>query len=48
MPGDPPELIANVDKIHNTLSWTPKYDDLDVIVTTAIDWERKLLSKKAA
>ncbi len=46
--GDPPELIANVDKIHNTLSWTPKFDDLDVIVTTAIDWERKMLANKAA
>jgi UDP-glucose 4-epimerase len=46
--GDPPELIANVDKIHNTLSWTPRYDDLDVIVTTAIDWERKLLERRAA
>lgn len=46
--GDPPELIANVDKIHNTLDWTPKYDDLEVIVTTAIEWEKKMLADKAA
>jgi len=26
--GDPPELIANVDKIHATLEWTPKHDNL--------------------
>lgn len=46
--GDPPELIANVDKIHRTLDWTPKFDDLDTIVTTAINWEKHLLSKRKA
>ncbi len=46
--GDPPELIANVDKIHQTLQWTPQYDDLETIVRTAIDWERRLLEKSAA
>ena len=45
--GDPPELIANVDKIHKTLEWTPRYDDLEVIVSTAIDWERKLQQRAA-
>lgn len=43
--GDPPSLIAAVDKIHNTLSWQPKYDDLDVIVRTSIEWEKTLLKK---
>jgi len=46
--GDPPELIANVDKIHNTLDWVPQFDDLEKIVSTAIAWERKLLDKHAA
>ena len=46
--GDPPELIANVDKIHKTLDWTPKYDDLDKIVATAINWEKHLLKKNRA
>jgi len=46
--GDPPELIANVDKIRNTLDWTPKYNDLETIVKTAIDWERHLLKRNAA
>ena len=27
--------------ITETLGWTPDYDDLDVIVQTALDWERK-------
>ncbi len=46
--GDPPELIANVDKIHKTLTWKPQYDDLEVICSTAIAWERKLLEKRRA
>jgi len=46
--GDPPELIANVDKIHKTLDWEPRYDDLEVIVSTAINWEKKLLERKNA
>jgi len=43
--GDPPTLVAKVDKIHETLDWKPKYDDLDFIVKTSLDWERKLLEK---
>lgn len=46
--GDPPELIANVDKIHRTLDWKPQHDDLEQIVSTAIEWERKLLQKRVA
>ncbi len=45
--GDPPTLIARADKIRTTLGWTPKYDDLDFIVKTSLDWERKLLRKTA-
>ncbi len=44
--GDPPSLIAAVDKIHSTIDWTPELDDLDVIVKTAIDWEYKLLERQ--
>ncbi len=43
--GDPPALVAAVDKIHRTLDWTPKYDDLEFIVKTSLDWERKLMLK---
>ena len=42
--GDPPSLVAAVDKIHRTLDWTPKYDDLDLIVKTSLEWEKKLKS----
>ena len=44
--GDPPKLIAKVDKIHQTLSWTPKFDDLDTIVRTSLEWEKTLLERK--
>lgn len=40
--GDPPQLIAGVEKIHQILSWAPKYDNLEVIVRTALDWERAI------
>ena len=42
--GDPPSLIAEVKRIHRTLNWQPKFDDLDVIVKTSFAWERKLLT----
>ncbi len=41
--GDPPQLIAKVEAIHAALSWEVKYDDLDMIVKTSLDWEKKLL-----
>ncbi len=40
--GDPPSLIARADRIKELLGWQPKYDDLDFIVRTSLDWERKL------
>lgn len=40
--GDPPELIAEVRKIHATLNWKPRYDDLREIVRTALLWEKNL------
>lgn len=46
--GDPPQLIAKVDRIHQTLNWDVKYDDLDLIVKTSLAWEEKLLAKAAA
>jgi UDP-glucose 4-epimerase len=41
--GDPPALIAKADKVREILGWAPKYDDLDFIVKTSLEWERKLL-----
>lgn len=44
-PGDPPALIARADRIRQTLGWQPQHDDLDFIVRTALNWERKLVEK---
>jgi UDP-glucose 4-epimerase len=46
--GDPPALIARADKIRQVLGWKPRYDDLDFIVKTSLDWERKLRDKTPA
>jgi UDP-glucose 4-epimerase len=40
--GDPPILIAKADRVRSTLGWKPRLDDLDTIVRTALEWERKL------
>jgi UDP-glucose 4-epimerase len=40
--GDPPALVAKADKVRKILGWTPKLDDIDVIVRTSLDWEIRL------
>ena len=40
--GDPPELVAVAKKIRAVLGWEPKFDDLETIVRTSLDWERKI------
>jgi UDP-glucose 4-epimerase len=45
-PGDPPALVANVDRIRATLPWQPRFQDLDTIVAHAFAWERKLAGKQ--
>lgn len=39
--GDPPQLIADTAAMRTRLGWTPRYNDLETIVRTAIDWEAK-------
>lgn len=41
-PGDIPHLIARSDKLRAVLGWEPRYDDLDFIVRTALNWEYRL------
>ncbi len=40
--GDPPQLIADQSQIRKQLGWVPRYDDLEFIVKTALEWERRL------
>jgi UDP-glucose 4-epimerase len=43
--GDPDALIADNSRILATLPWQPKYNDLDLIVSHALAWERKLAER---
>jgi UDP-glucose 4-epimerase len=43
--GDPPALIAKADKVRTVLGWESRYDDLDFIVKTSLDWEKKRLAQ---
>ena len=38
--GDPPALVANSEKLKRLTNWQPRFDDLNLIVKTALDWER--------
>ena len=40
--GDPPALIAASGKLKASLAWEPRCDDLEFIIKTAWDWEKKL------
>lgn len=44
--GDPDALIARSDRIRAVLGWTPRHDDLDVIVKSALDWEAEWQRRK--
>jgi len=38
-PGDPPILVADTSALQQTLTWRPRFDDIDKIISSAIDWE---------
>jgi UDP-glucose 4-epimerase len=42
--GDPPVLVARADRVKALLGWTPALDDLDQIVRSSLEWEKKLLA----
>ena len=44
-PGDAEKLISNVEKLHKNINWKPKYNNLDFIIKTAINWEKKIYEK---
>lgn len=41
-PGDAEKLISNIDKLHQHINWKPKFDNLDLIIQTAVEWEEKI------
>ncbi|MGC8768419.1 UDP-glucose 4-epimerase GalE [Calditerrivibrio sp.] len=43
-PGDPAVLVADNTRIKEIMKWEPKFNDLDLICKTALEWEKKLLN----
>lgn len=41
-PGDPGSLVSDPTRIRATLPWTPRFDDLETIISHALAWERRL------
>ena len=40
--GDPSVLISDNTKIKTKMNWVPKYNDLELICKTALEWEKKI------
>ena len=38
--GDPARLISNADKLKAKTDWTPKHDNLEEIIASALNWEK--------
>jgi UDP-glucose 4-epimerase len=39
--GDPPVLVGDAKKINKDLDWEPKYTDLEEIIQTAWNWNKR-------
>ncbi len=44
-PGDAEKLVSNVSKLSRTIKWKPKFNDLNLIIQTAVEWEKKIYEK---
>jgi UDP-glucose 4-epimerase len=40
--GDPPSLVARCERVRELLKWQPRLDDIDTIVRTSLEWEKRL------
>ena len=43
--GDVEKLVADVKKISKHISWIPKYNNLETIIKSSVEWEKKLNEK---
>ena len=41
-PGDPAELVADNTKILSNTGWKPRFNDIEYICKTALEWEKKI------
>jgi len=44
--GDSEKLISDTSKLRELINWKPKYNKLDFIIKTSIDWELKIKNEK--
>ena len=44
-PGDPASLVAASERVRTVLGWRPQFDNLDLIVRHAMEWEKILISR---
>ncbi len=44
--GDAEMIVSDISKLKRMIDWTPKYNTLDFIIKTAIDWELKLQNEQ--
>jgi len=44
-PGDPARVVAAADRAREMLGWKPQLDDLSTIVSHALAWEKKLMTR---
>ena len=45
--GDPARIVADCSRIRQTLPWTPRFEDLETIVSHALAWEQRLKQRAA-
>jgi UDP-glucose 4-epimerase len=45
--GDPARIVAASARVRAELGWEPQFDDLSVIVSHALAWERELMARRA-
>lgn len=46
--GDPAAIVAGADRAREVLGWSPRHDDLNTIVSSALAWEQHLARRNAA
>jgi UDP-glucose 4-epimerase len=46
LPGDPPALMVDGSRLMKSTGWTPRHDDLDFIIRSAWEWEKRLRRKR--
>ena len=45
-PGDIAQVYSNTNKLKKTLKWKPKYNNINLILKHAVNWEKKLIKVK--